>query len=51
MEEFEVHKTEREGGAMRRESFGCGSKLTRRGKPRVLVHVYTYQGSILVPVL
>ena len=27
-----------------------GSKLNRRGKPQVLVHVSTYQGSILVPV-
>ena len=27
--------------------FGCGSKLTRRGKPQVLVHVSTYQASIL----
>ena len=26
---------------------GCGSKLERRGKPQVLVHVSTYQGSIL----
>ena len=27
---------------------GCGSKLNeRRGKPQVLVHVTTYQGSIL----
>ena len=24
---------------------GCGSKLNRRGKPQVLVHVSTYQGS------
>ena len=24
---------------------GCGSKLTRRGTPRALVHVSTYQGS------
>ena len=28
-------------------SNGCGSKLSRSGKPRVLVHVSTYQGSIL----
>ena len=28
----------------------CGSKLHRRGKPQVLVHVSTDQGSILVPV-
>ena len=27
---------------------GCGSKFNRRGKPRVLVHVSTYQGSTLV---
>ena len=25
--------------------YGCGSKLTRRGKPQVLVHVSTYQGN------
>ena len=31
-------------------SYGCGSKLNRRGKPQVLVHVSTYQGSILAPV-
>ena len=30
--------------------YGCGSKLNRRGKPQVVVHVSTYQGSILVPV-
>ena len=31
-------------------SFGCGSTLNdRRGKPQALVHVSTYQGSILVP--
>ena len=24
---------------------GCGSKLSRRGKPQVLVHVSTYQGN------
>ena len=29
---------------------GCGSKLNRRGKPRVLVFGSIYQGSILVPV-
>ena len=28
---------------------GCGSKLTRRGKPQVLVRVSTNTGSILVP--
>ena len=28
-------------------SHGCGSKLNRRGKPQVFVHVSTYQGSIL----
>ena len=27
--------------------YGRGSKLSRRGKPHVLVHVSTYQGSIL----
>ena len=27
--------------------YGCGSKLKRRGKPQVLVHVSTCQGSIL----
>ena len=32
------------------EIFGCGSKLSRRGKPQILVHVSTYQGSISVPV-
>ena len=26
---------------------GCGSKLNRRGRPQGLVHVSTYQGSIL----
>ena len=26
---------------------GCGSKLNRKGKPQVLVHVSTYQSSIL----
>ena len=26
-------------------SCGCGSKLNRRGKPQVLVHVSTYQGN------
>ena len=26
-------------------SIGCGSKLNRRGKPQVLVHVSTYQGN------
>ena len=31
-------------------TFGCGSKLNRRGKPQVLVHISTYQGSVLVPV-
>ena len=30
--------------------FEGGSKLNRRGRPQVLVHVSTYQGSILVPV-
>ena len=29
--------------------YGCGSRLNRRGKPQVLVHVSTCQGSILVP--
>ena len=29
---------------------GCVSKLNRRGKPQVLVHVSTYQGFILIPV-
>ena len=29
------------------QSFGCGSKLKGRGKPQVVVHVSTYQGSIL----
>ena len=29
--------------------FECGSKVHRRGKPQVLVHVSTYQCSILVP--
>ena len=28
----------------------CGSKLTRRGKPQVLVNVSTYKGSIWVPI-
>ena len=32
-----------------RRHYGCGAKLNRRGKPQVLVHVSTYQGSILVP--
>ena len=31
-------------------SCGCGSNLNRRGKAQVLVHVSTYQDSILVPV-
>ena len=31
-------------------SFGCASKLKRRGKPQILGHVSTYQGSILVAV-
>ena len=26
-------------------SLGCGSKLNRRGKPQVLIHVSTYQGN------
>ena len=26
---------------------GCGSKLNRRGKPQVLLHVSTYRPSIL----
>ena len=26
-------------------SYGCGSKLNRRGNPQVLVHVSTYQGN------
>ena len=30
------------------QTFGCGSSLNRRGKPQVLVHVSTYQASILV---
>ena len=31
-------------------TFACGSTLNRRGKPQVLIHVSTHQGSILVPV-
>ena len=31
------------------EIYGCGSKLSRRGKPQVLVHI-SYQGAILVRV-
>ena len=47
---LDMNMEPKQGVPQRDLTFGRGSKLNRRGKPQVLVHVSTYQGSMLVPV-